>query len=170
MAASLAFIILAGFFADALFRRVRLPGLVGMLLVGVIVSPHVLDMLAPDMIAVSGDFRKIALIVILLRAGLELRRDSLLKVGRLRFCRKAFRRRSDPRLCLQGSGTQSPSQRERRTAQETEFDLLRGNRFLGYGRYIQGHAGPVFGNRNGGQVSGTCAHCGRNRLGQGIGG
>jgi NhaP-type Na+/H+ or K+/H+ antiporter len=82
MAASLAFIILAGFFADALFRRVRLPGLVGMLLVGVIVSPHVLDILAPDMIAVSGDFRKIALIVILLRAGLELRRDSLLKVGR----------------------------------------------------------------------------------------
>ncbi len=82
MAASLAFIILVGFFADAVFRRLRLPGLVGMLLVGVLVSPHVLDLLAPDMVAVSGDFRKIALIVILLRAGLELRRDSLLKVGR----------------------------------------------------------------------------------------
>ena len=82
MAASLAFIILVGFFADALFRKLRMPGLVGMLFVGVLVSPHVLDLLAPDMVAVSGDFRKIALIVILLRAGLELRRDSLLKVGR----------------------------------------------------------------------------------------
>ena len=81
MAASLAFIILVGFFADAFFRRLRLPGLVGMLLVGIVVSPHVLDLLAPDMVAVSGDFRKIALIVILLRAGLELRRDTLLKVG-----------------------------------------------------------------------------------------
>jgi NhaP-type Na+/H+ or K+/H+ antiporter len=82
MAASLAFIILVGFLADALFRKARLPGLVGMLLAGILVSPHLLDILAPDMIAVSGDFRKIALIVILLRAGLELRRDSLLKVGR----------------------------------------------------------------------------------------
>ncbi|MCJ7499034.1 cation:proton antiporter, partial [bacterium] len=42
---------------------------------------HMLDILRPDMMAVSGDFRKIALIVILLRAGLELRRDTLHKVG-----------------------------------------------------------------------------------------
>lgn len=59
----------------------RLPGLVGMLIVGVLVGPHALDLLRPDMMAVSGDFRKIALIVILLRAGLELRRDTLHKVG-----------------------------------------------------------------------------------------
>ncbi|MDF1525885.1 MAG: sodium:proton antiporter [bacterium] len=81
MALSLAFIVLAGLLADALFRRMRLPGLVGMLIVGVLVGPHMLDILRPDMMAVSGDFRKIALIVILLRAGLELRRDILHKVG-----------------------------------------------------------------------------------------
>jgi NhaP-type Na+/H+ or K+/H+ antiporter len=81
MAISLAFIVLLGLFADSLFRKMRLPGLVGMLLVGVLAGPHVLDMLSPDMMAVSGDFRRIALIVILLRAGLELRRDTLRKVG-----------------------------------------------------------------------------------------
>ena len=81
MALSLAFIVLAGLLADALFRKMRLPGLVGMLFVGVLVGPHMLDILRPDMMAVSGDFRKIALIVILLRAGLELRRDTLHKVG-----------------------------------------------------------------------------------------
>ena len=81
MALSLAFIVLAGLLADALFRRMRLPGLVGMLMVGVLVGPHMLDILRPDMMAVSGDFRKIALIVILLRAGLELRRDTLHRVG-----------------------------------------------------------------------------------------
>ena len=81
MALSLAFIVLAGLAADALFRRMRLPGLVGMLIVGVLVGPHALDILRPEMMAVSGDFRKIALIVILLRAGLELRRDTLHRVG-----------------------------------------------------------------------------------------
>ena len=74
MALSLALIVLAGLAADAVFRRMRLPGLVGMLIVGVLVGPHAIDILKPDMMAVSGDFRKIALIVILLRAGLELRR------------------------------------------------------------------------------------------------
>lgn len=81
MAISLAFIIIAGLLADALFRRARLPGLVGMLLVGVLVGPYVFDLLSPDMMAVSGDFRRIALIVILLRAGFELRRDTLHQVG-----------------------------------------------------------------------------------------
>jgi NhaP-type Na+/H+ or K+/H+ antiporter len=81
LALSLAFIVLAGLMADSLFRRIRLPGLVGMLFVGVLVGPHALDILRPDMMAVSGDFRKIALIVILLRAGLELRRDTLHRVG-----------------------------------------------------------------------------------------
>ncbi len=53
-----------------------------MLLVGVITGPYVLDLMYPEMTAVSGDFRKIALIVILLRAGFELRRDQLARVGR----------------------------------------------------------------------------------------
>ncbi len=82
MAFSLALIIIAGLGADHLFRRLSLPGLVGMLLVGVLAGPFVLDLISPEMMTVSGDFRQIALIVILLRAGFELRRDTLNRVGR----------------------------------------------------------------------------------------
>ncbi len=81
MATSLALIVLAGLLADAFFRKIKLPGLVGMLLVGILVGPYVLHLLAPDMMRVSADFRMIALIVILLRAGFELRRDTLNRVG-----------------------------------------------------------------------------------------
>ena len=81
MAVSLAFIVLVGLLADAAFKRLRMPGLVGMLFVGILVGPHLLNLLGSDIMNVSGDFRKIALIVILLRAGLELRRDTLRKVG-----------------------------------------------------------------------------------------
>jgi NhaP-type Na+/H+ or K+/H+ antiporter len=81
MAYSLAVIILMGLLADYVFRRFKLPGLVGMLIVGVLVGPYVWGWLSPAMMAVSADFRKIALIVILLRAGFELRRDALHRVG-----------------------------------------------------------------------------------------
>ncbi|MBU2550567.1 MAG: cation:proton antiporter, partial [Proteobacteria bacterium] len=81
MAFSLAIIIVVGLLADAIFRRFKLPGLVGMLLAGVLAGPYALDLLAPDMMLVSYDFRLIALIVILLRAGFELRRDTLHRVG-----------------------------------------------------------------------------------------
>lgn len=82
MAISIALIILLGLSADALFRRFQLPGLVGMLIVGVLVGPYVFSLVSPEMMNISGDFRKIALIVILLRAGFELRRDTLNRVGR----------------------------------------------------------------------------------------
>lgn len=78
----MALIIILGLGADYLFRKVKLPGLIGMLFMGVITGPYILDILYPEMMAVSGEFRKIALIVILLRAGFELRRDQLHKVGR----------------------------------------------------------------------------------------
>jgi NhaP-type Na+/H+ or K+/H+ antiporter len=82
MAFSLALIIILGLGADYLFKRLQLPGLIGMLIVGVLVGPYVLNFMSPEMMKVSGDFRKIALIVILLRAGFELRRDALNRVGR----------------------------------------------------------------------------------------
>jgi NhaP-type Na+/H+ or K+/H+ antiporter len=82
MAFSLAMIIIMGLGADYLFKRFRLPGLVGMLVAGVLAGPYVLNLMSPEMMTVSGDFRKIALIVILLRAGFELRRDTLHRVGR----------------------------------------------------------------------------------------
>jgi NhaP-type Na+/H+ or K+/H+ antiporter len=82
MALSLALIILLGLGADYLFRRLHLPGLVGMLFAGVVAGPYLLGLLSPAMMEVSGDFRKIALVVILLRAGFELQRDTLNRVGR----------------------------------------------------------------------------------------
>ena len=82
MAVSLALIIILGLSADYLFKKMKLPGLVGMLIVGILAGPYVLGMMSPDMMNVSADFRKIALIVILLRAGFELRRDALHRVGR----------------------------------------------------------------------------------------
>ncbi|MBW1814324.1 MAG: cation:proton antiporter, partial [Deltaproteobacteria bacterium] len=82
MAFGIALIIVFGLAADYLFRLMKLPGLVGMLIAGVIVGPYLLNILSPEMMAVSADFRKIALIVILLRAGFELRKDTLNQVGR----------------------------------------------------------------------------------------
>lgn len=82
MAFSIALIIILGLGGDYLFKRLQLPGLIGMLIVGVLAGPFVLNLMSPEMMKVSGDFRKIALIVILLRAGFELRRDVLRRVGR----------------------------------------------------------------------------------------
>ena len=82
MALSVALIIILGLGGDALFRRLKVPGLVGMLLVGILAGPFVLGLMSDEMMSVSGDFRKIALIVILLRAGFELHRDTLHRVGR----------------------------------------------------------------------------------------
>jgi NhaP-type Na+/H+ or K+/H+ antiporter len=82
LATSLALIILLGMAADALLKRLRMPGLIGMLAVGVLMGPHVLDVLDPELLRVSADFRMVALIVILLRAGLETRRDTLNRIGK----------------------------------------------------------------------------------------
>ncbi len=82
MATSLAIIVIFGLCADYIFRKIKLPGLVGMLIVGILAGPYVLDLMSPEMMNVSADFRMIALIVILLRAGFELSRETLNKVGR----------------------------------------------------------------------------------------
>ena len=82
MAISLALIIIAGLGADYLFRLMRIPGFVGMLFVGVLVGPYVCGLLSPDMMSLSGDIQKMALIVILLRAGFELHKETLNRVGR----------------------------------------------------------------------------------------
>ena len=81
MAVSIALILLLGLGADHLFRRLRLPGLLGMLLVGVVCGPYALDLIQPELLRVSADLRMVALIIILLRAGLGLRRDTLNRVG-----------------------------------------------------------------------------------------
>ncbi len=81
MAVSIAEIIILSLLADWVFRLMRIPGLIGMLLVGVLLGPYVLDYLAPDLLVIGADLRLIALIVILLRAGFELSRDTLHRVG-----------------------------------------------------------------------------------------
>lgn len=82
MAVSIAELILLGLLADWMFRRLRFPGLVGMLLLGVLIGPFMLNALAPDFLSASADLRLMALIVILLRAGFELSREALSKVGK----------------------------------------------------------------------------------------
>ena len=82
MIASLAFIFLAGLAAAALCRGIGLPRIIGMLFVGILLGPCALDLLDPTILSVSADLRKIALIVILLKAGLSLDLSDLKKVGR----------------------------------------------------------------------------------------
>lgn len=79
---SLAIILLLGLCAGALFARLRLPALMGMLLAGIAIGPHALNLIDDSLLAISADIRRIALIVILMRAGLSLNLDDLKRVGR----------------------------------------------------------------------------------------
>ena len=81
MAVGIAEMILLGLLADWVFRKLRMPGLLGMLLLGVVFGPYMLNLLEPGFLEASADLRMIALIIILLRAGFELSRDVLNKVG-----------------------------------------------------------------------------------------
>lgn len=82
MATSLAIITLFGLLASTLFKKIKLPGLLGMIIVGALIGPFGLDLLSNEILTVSAEFRKMALIVILLRAGLGLKKDDLKQVGR----------------------------------------------------------------------------------------
>ncbi|WAW14866.1 cation:proton antiporter [Peptostreptococcus equinus] len=82
MLTSLAVILLLGMFLGGIFDKLRLPSLVGMIIAGIIVGPHGLNLLSKPLIDVSGDLRQFALIIILTRAGLSLDVEDLLKAGR----------------------------------------------------------------------------------------
>jgi len=81
MTTSLAIMLILGLGVNALFTKLKLPGLLGMLILGITVGPYVLNWLDADTLRLSGDLRKIALIIILLRAGLGISRDALNRVG-----------------------------------------------------------------------------------------
>ena len=81
MAVTIAEFILLALLADWIFKNLKIPGLVGMLLIGVLMGPFVLNIVSPTTLAISSDLRLIALIVILLSAGLELSKDALKRVG-----------------------------------------------------------------------------------------
>lgn len=82
MVLSLAIIITVGLIFNKLFKAIKLPGLLGMLILGIIVGPNMLDLISKDILTISSDLRKIALIVILLRAGLGINKSTLKKVGK----------------------------------------------------------------------------------------
>lgn len=85
MLKSIALIMLIGMSAGWICRKVKLPGLMGMLFTGIILGPYVLNMLDSSILLVSADIRKIALVIILTRAGLTLNLEDLKKVGRPAF-------------------------------------------------------------------------------------
>ncbi|MGV7220413.1 MAG: cation:proton antiporter [Nitrospinales bacterium] len=82
MAVSLALIILSGLLVDYIFTKIKVPGLVGMLFVGIIFGPFVLNIIEPELMTISEDLRMTALVIILLRAGLAVKKDTLNRVGR----------------------------------------------------------------------------------------
>jgi NhaP-type Na+/H+ or K+/H+ antiporter len=82
MLLSIALIMLFGMFAGTIFKKIRLPYIIGMLVVGILLGPYVLDLLDDSILNISGDLRQIALIIILMKAGLTLDIGDLKRVGR----------------------------------------------------------------------------------------
>ena len=82
MLTSLSFIFLLGLAMAAVCQRLKLPRIIGMLLTGILLGPYALNLLDPSILAVSADLRQMALIIILLKAGLSLNLADLKRVGR----------------------------------------------------------------------------------------
>ncbi|MCI6021886.1 MAG: cation:proton antiporter [[Bacteroides] pectinophilus] len=82
MLLSIALIMLIGLASGYICRRLKLPGLLGMIITGIILGPYVLDLIDPSILNISADLRKIALIIILTRAGLTFDINDLKRVGR----------------------------------------------------------------------------------------
>lgn len=82
MLTSLSFIFLLGLAMAAVCQRLKLPRIIGMLLTGILLGPYALNLLDPSILAVSADLRHMALIIILLKAGLSLNLADLKRVGR----------------------------------------------------------------------------------------
>ena len=82
MLTSLAFIFLVGLSLAAICQALKLPRIIGMLITGILLGPYVLNVLDPSIRSISSELRQIALIIILLKAGLSLNLADLKKVGR----------------------------------------------------------------------------------------
>ena len=78
----LAELLILGLLADGLFRRLGVPGLIGMLAVGLLLGQSGLGLIDPKLLALSGDLRQMALVVILLRVGFGLNLKTLQQVGK----------------------------------------------------------------------------------------
>lgn len=82
MLTSIAIILLLGLLVGWIFSKVKLPSLLGMIIVGIVLSPHCLNLVDDSILTISGDLRQIALVIILTRAGLSLNFTDLKKAGR----------------------------------------------------------------------------------------
>lgn len=82
MLTSIAIILLCGLMVGWMFNKIKLPSLLGMIIVGIILGPHGLNIIDDSILMISGDLRQIALVIILTRAGLSLDISDLKKVGR----------------------------------------------------------------------------------------
>lgn len=82
MLTSLALIFLVGLAATAICQQLKLPRIIGMLITGIVLGPYVLNLLDPSILSISAELRQIALIIILLKAGLSIDLSDLKKVGR----------------------------------------------------------------------------------------
>ena len=87
---SIVLILTAGLVADRLLSRLQVPGLLGMILVGIALGPQGLGLLDPAILGSSADIRLVALVIILLRAGLGLSREALRAVGGVAIKMSAF--------------------------------------------------------------------------------
>lgn len=82
MLTGLAYIFLLGLFMGFIFKKLHMPSLMGMIVTGIILGPHVLDALDGSLLGISAELRELALVIILIRAGLTLNVADLKKVGR----------------------------------------------------------------------------------------
>jgi NhaP-type Na+/H+ or K+/H+ antiporter len=82
MILSIGLILVVGFIVGALLSKIKIPGLVGMIILGLIIGPYCLGLIDDKVLAISTELRQIALVIILTRSGLNLDLDSLKKIGR----------------------------------------------------------------------------------------
>lgn len=82
MLTSLSIIFLVGLSMAFICRKIKLPRIIGMLIAGIALGPFVLDLLDPQILGISSELRQMALIIILIKAGLSLNVSDLKKVGR----------------------------------------------------------------------------------------
>lgn len=79
---SIGIILLCGLLLGSICKTIKLPPLLGMLIVGIVLGPHVLNLISPQVLDISSDLRQLALIVVLTRAGLSFNVNELRKNGR----------------------------------------------------------------------------------------
>lgn len=82
MLASLSLIFIVGLAMGAICQKLKLPRIIGILVTGIVLGSYVLDLLDPSILSISAELRKMALIIILLKAGLSLDLKDLKKAGR----------------------------------------------------------------------------------------